>query len=105
MTESPGVQSAGQATSFAISCLQCINNAQNFVEITANRHWVGHNETNFLVRVDNKYRANRCCGTFVRVNHVVFLCHFQLFVGNNWKLQNGILSFVNIVYPAFMCVN
>ena len=82
-----------------IGQLQLIDHPQDLIEVTSRAGWVRDDQPDLFVRVDDKQRANRQRVVRVRMDHVVQARHFPIFIGNNGKVDGGLLS-VCLLYTS-----
>src|SRR5690606_9918023 len=82
--------------------LQGVKDAQDFVEVAACAGGVGDGKADFLVRVDDEYRAHGGGGAGVGVDHVVQLGDFVIGVGQDGVFDFGLLGVVDVFDPLAM---
>ena len=86
--------------------LQGIDDAQDFVEVTARAGRIGNCQTNFFVGIDDEDRAHgeRIARAGLWVQHAVEGGDFFVVVSQNWIVDVGALRFVDVFDPAFVRV-
>ena len=92
----------GRRNALRIGELQCVDDAQNFVEIPAATHRIGHRQADLLIGVDNEDRAHRRRLALIGVDHVIQLGNRKVRIGHDGELQVSVLRIVDVGNPFHM---
>ena len=92
-----------------VASLKGVNNSQNLSSVSSSGGWVGHDETNGFLWVDDENRSD-CesdslgvdVGGILVVQHVVEVGNLPLLVTNDRESQVGTRNLVDVLNPSIV---
>src|ERR1700730_17987387 len=82
--------------------LQRVDHAQNLVKVAARAGRISDHELDLLVRSNNEDRADGEHIADLRVDHVVELSDFVIWIGDYRKVERGPLRLANVFSPTLV---
>ena len=79
-----------------IGGLECVDHADDLVEVAAYRLGVGEHEAQFVLGIDDEHRADGGRVTLAGVDHVVQLGDLVVGVGNDREVERGTRDLANV---------
>jgi len=98
--------------SVLVTGLQAVNDTEDFGRVSAGGGWVGENETDGLLGVDDEYGANGesdslrvDVGGILVVNHIVGQSDLPFFITNDWEGEVAAGDLIDILDPSSVGLN